>query len=414
MLISTLKLMFNTDMSLAKNQKNLLLVTIILTLIAIGFHAYLANHYYELKLGALNDKALCNINDLFNCDTVASSKFATVLSIPMGVWGLITNFIFLILLLLARFNLSDTPKVLHSYIKLLALFIAVTSIVMGGISFIFISALCLFCIITYVLSFASFALIQMTFKESFKTALGSLPTLWTSHKSYLGLVIAIPVMSYIYHDMTMESKGLADLDKIVKEKVAYWKVSPVQNFTDDGLIYQVGSSPAKVTIVEFADFRCPHCKTAAPTIHAFAKNNPDVRLIFKPFPLDGVCNSAISGGDGISCKLAASTICAEKLFQKGWAVHDGIFAAQEQFLRGGNAEETLKKVLADAKLDFDAINQCTQTNEEVATLIRNMAKEGETAKISGTPTIFVNGKLLVGGQMYPILEAAYQDAKSNP
>jgi protein-disulfide isomerase len=40
-----------------------------------------------------------------------------------------------------------------------------------------------------------------------------------------------------------------------------------------------------------------------------------------------------------------------------------------------------------------------------------MAKEGDTAKIQGTPAIFVNGRVLDRGQMIPVLEGAYRSLK---
>jgi protein-disulfide isomerase len=43
--------------------------------------------------------------------------------------------------------------------------------------------------------------------------------------------------------------------------------------------------------------------------------------------------------------------------------------------------------------------------------IRNMAKEGATAQIRGTPAVFVNNKLLEGGQLVPVLEGAYRSIK---
>jgi protein-disulfide isomerase len=50
----------------------------------------------------------------------------------------------------------------------------------------------------------------------------------------------------------------------------------------------VGPKNAKVTVVQFFDYRCPHCKAeAAPGVLAMIKKHPDVKFVFKEFPIFG-------------------------------------------------------------------------------------------------------------------------------
>lgn len=166
-----------------------------------------------------------------------------------------------------------------------------------------------------------------------------------------------------------------------------------------------------MTVVAFADFRCPHCKMAAPTLHAFTKSHPDVKLVFKPFPLDGTCNDAIkSGGDGISCGLAATVMCSEKIAQKGWAAHDYIFEKQMEITQAQNLDKNIDSVASALNIANEELKKCVK-EPSIIELVKKMAKEGETAQIQGTPTVFVNGKLLGGGQLLPVLEAAYRSIK---
>jgi len=46
-----------------------------------------------------------------------------------------------------------------------------------------------------------------------------------------------------------------------------------------------GPSGAPVTIVEFSDLQCPHCKATQPTIDKLVAEDPNVRLVFQSFPL---------------------------------------------------------------------------------------------------------------------------------
>ena len=113
---------------------------------------------------------------------------------------------------------------------------------------------------------------------------------------------------------------LNEILKMVPEKVAQWRNSQSYNFDAEIGLAMNKSSSAKATLVEFADFKCPHCKVASQTLDRFTTNNPQVHFIYKPFPLDGTCNtsSQIPKGDGSRCTLAAWTLCSEKLFKKGW------------------------------------------------------------------------------------------------
>ena len=235
--------------------------------------------------------------------------------------------------------------------------------------------------------------------------------IFVTERWVLGFAVAIPVIAFLGNIMFLESHGYSKIAKISEEKIAYWNVATVQTFDPAaGLILQKGAGDPVMTIVEFADFRCPHCKHAAPGLHAFTKSRPDVRLQFKPFPLDGTCNQAIQGGDGISCGIAAAVMCAEQQSKKGWETHDFFFDTQETVLRTPNLDQNLQAASEKLGLNLDELKKCVQ-DPAMQESIRKMAKEGATAQIRGTPTIFVNNKLLEGGHLVPVLEAAYQSLK---
>lgn len=393
-------------------KKSILNWCLLFVVAAMGVHLYLTVHYYEIKLGGAEGKSLCNVGEKFNCDTVAASSYAQVLDVPLALWGFVTHLILLGLLVLAKYNISETPKRLNQYLFGFSAVVALASVVMGSISFFALDTYCLFCIFTYILSFLTLAGVWFWTGGLQKNVGADLKALFTTHKEYLGLFVSVPVIAFIANSMFMDSYGLKDLERFKTEKVAYWSVSPQQNFDlSQGLRYQASDKPVKMTIVEFADFRCGHCKTAAPSLHAFAKSNPDVELIYKPFPLDGVCNSAITGGDGGSCKLAYAAFCAEKIEKKGWAVHDGIFAVQSDINRGANIDKELEKISQSNGINWENLKTCIDQDAEIKDAVRKMAQEGATAQIQGTPAVFVNGKLLTNGQMIPILQAVYSSLK---
>ncbi|WP_413581463.1 DsbA family protein [Bdellovibrio sp. HCB288] len=396
------------------SSKNMfLLVAVIATLIAIGFHTYLTQHFYAVKFGTLEGTSVCNVSSTFNCDTVTASKFASFLGIPMAMWGVAANLILLFLLCITRWNLTLDRDKTSRYAFLMSILVLLGSVVMGVISITSMTAYCLFCIGTYILSLISFV---GAWKGATNPTISNLTEdikdAFVSDKWFLGSLVAIPVIAFIANLMYTETKGFGDMEKISKERVGYWTMAPEQQFDNSkGLTLQMGSEPAVMTIVEFADFFCPHCKHAAPPIHSFVKGHTDVKLVFKPFPIDGTCNKAVQGGgDGVRCGLAASVFCADKIAQKGWTAHDFIFEKQAEFMGAPILDKLLDQVATATGIPADELKKCSSDTATLE-LISGMAKEGETAQIQGTPTVFVNGKLLTGGQSKPVLEEVYRAIK---
>lgn len=395
----------------SRKPKNHLLLSLIATGLAIGVHAYLTQHYYELKFGAVAGQSLCNVNELLNCDAVSVSRFASLFGIPLAMWGLMTNAVLFYFIGVSHLNLVEDKDKTLRYTLMLSGITALASIVMGAISLTLMSNICIFCIAAYLLSFIGFwGIFKSTPDITSQNLLADLKDVVTSERWVAGFLVAIPAFTFLGNAMYSHSKGYGEIEKMTQEKVAYWQVAPVQNF-DLSLGLTAPEQPrdnVKMTIVEFADFRCPHCKYAAPTLHAFLKNHPDVQLIFKPFPLDGTCNEAIKGGgDGISCGLASAVMCSEKIAKKGWAAHDYIFENQSEITQAHSLEKNIEGLASHLGLNKDQINSCIK-DPSTLELIRKMAKEGEIAQIQGTPSVFVNGKLLGAGQLLPVLESVYR------
>lgn len=397
-----------------KNKKLFLTLALLITLVAIGVHVYLTQHYFDLKAGASEGGALCNINDVMNCDAVTASSYSALWGIPMAIWGAVTNLMLLYFLLVTRFNLVQDREKTSRYAFLLSLVTVIASVVMGVISITKIGNICIFCVSAYVLSILGFGFIWLGSEDlSMANLKEDFISIFTSERWVLGFAIAIPVIAFAANLMLKESYGLGQAEKVANERIAYWLASPEQKFDlSTGLVKQVGTQEPVMTIVEFADFRCPHCKMAAPPLHAFTKAHPDVRLIFKPFPLDGTCNDAMKqgGGDGISCGLAFSVMCAEKMVQKGWAAHDFIFDNQREITMAMNLDKNLDDVSKHIGVKAEDLKACVK-DPAIQASVRDMAKEGEVAQIQGTPAIFVNGRVLNQAQALPILEAAYKSLK---
>jgi len=149
-----------------------------------------------------------------------------------------------------------------------------------------------------------------------------------------------------------------------------------------------GSESAPVTIVEFADFQCPHCKMEAPALRqAIDQFRGRAKLVFKHFPL---------GSHPLAKEAAIATVAAQAQ-GKFWEMHDLVFANQNTL-----SEADLVKYAGQIGLDVDRF-QTDRRSARAAQQVADDRKLGESLKIEGTPAVFVNGRyfhpMLFGGSV---------------
>jgi protein-disulfide isomerase/uncharacterized membrane protein len=396
--------MKNSNNTHPVSEKKVINWFIISTVLAAITHLYLTSQHYSLKLGLSSGQSICNLNATFNCDAVAASKFAAIFGIPMAVLGLIAQIVLLIFIVTIRFQLSEKTESLKKVTFFFSAFVALVSLVMGIISTFQLQTFCLFCIAAYLLSFFSLFLSYLL-QKGLSPSLSVFEPRWS-----LIMTAMIPALAWMINSMTLSNYGYDRLDTMIRDSIAEWKINPQYNFNLESGLVLGNPKTAKITIVEFADFLCPHCKTASATLDSFAHSySKDVALIFKTFPLDGSCNDVIQNkGNGVRCKLAALPICAEEAGQKGWLAHQWIFDNQENLSRVGDVENDIIDFSGKNGLDFESIKTCLSADATIEK-VKAMAAEGAQAKIQGTPTIFVNGRLLPRGQALPILQAIYKE-----
>jgi protein-disulfide isomerase len=160
-----------------------------------------------------------------------------------------------------------------------------------------------------------------------------------------------------------------------------------------------GPATAKITIVEFSDFQCPFCASAAPKALAVAAQYPnEVRLVFKQFPLDFHTNAY----------LASQASLAAHAQGKFWPLHDKMFANSRQLSR-----ENILRWAAEAGLDMNVFKAALESGKYRPVIDREL-NEGAAAGVMGTPTFFINGKRYNGPfelqALKPILDAELKGA----
>ncbi|RYZ76547.1 MAG: hypothetical protein EOP05_04705, partial [Proteobacteria bacterium] len=369
-------------------------------------HGYLYSQHLALDVGQAT-KSMCDINEVFSCSAVAASKFSTLFGIPVALWGFIANFGFLVLLGIYPLTESGREQIARRNLLIVSGAIALASVIMGVIAFTQMSQYCLFCMAAYLLSFLNFLFIWLANRKPAGNILGA-PVFSPKDLTPVVVIVIAGFLGGFVADSSMKkSSGSEGLDTQARGLVEEWKSGIVRDIkVVDPLVKGASVETAKMTIVEFADFRCIHCKHAAPVIKAFASAHPDVRVEFQPWPLDGECNASISQSNGVSCLLARVVWCAEKNKKTGWAAHDYLFELNEPPMSTAQVEAAYPAMQSLTQLSPQEMKTCADS-DEAKKVVRSQAEAGSALQIQGTPAIYANKKSLPGGQTLPVLKAAY-------
>ena len=366
---------------------------------AVGFHAYLLNLHYAVHFNSSTGPAICDLSSTWNCSTTAASSYSELLGVPMALWGIVANAAVVLLIGLHHFWGDGENKIRQSLIVLSSVVIAAASIVMGTISALAIGAICPFCVVTYALS----AITAWGAWTSYRPDSLRFGPPFTQAASLVlgGLLVGFLSDQVIADGYAKGPQGQEFLSAVVSD----WQRAPTVALIDNGpLVMGPSQDKAKMTIVEFADFRCGHCRSAAAPLKSFARANADVRFEFYTWPLDGECNPAIGQNNGASCLLARLAWCGEKLGQKGWELNENIFARFDNWRTLDNVKSGIAELAKSAGLAPMELEACSSSPEAREAIVRHAAL-GTTLGLRGTPTIFINGKQLMAEPTIPVLNA---------
>lgn len=156
-----------------------------------------------------------------------------------------------------------------------------------------------------------------------------------------------------------------------------------------------GPANAKVTVIEFFDFRCPGCKAVAHDYRALMAAHPEVRFVFKDWPI-------LDRGDDITSQYAARAALAAHQQGKYLEVYDALMTERALSI------EAVDAILAAHGVDMaraKAAIAAPDTTRHIADIHTTAA----ALRLRGTPTFFVNGKASPGidpAEIGKLIEAA--------
>lgn len=360
-------------------------------------HFFMANYPESIFEGSF-----CDVSAFFNCDSSAFSPISQFLRVPLGFFGMIIG----ALVVLGTVFPSEKFERTNTFIS----FFNVLGVVALFLYSVFISkTLCLLCTGFYIFSILSFILFcfygigrgrENIVKRLFQPSLKMLVT--------FACVTALTAYGMIqYHDAKKDAQEAVVL-RIVKEfrdlpvvgnpsfLSPYWTVRSTGFFED-----------APIQVVEFSDFTCPDCLFLTIQLNKLKEEFAGkINVVFQFFPLEGKCNNVVEKDiHPGACELSYIAAHDPALFL---AIHDEIFA---NFNAARNPEWRLE--LAQRYGVEDALHD-PATQEMIRTILNTGMEYEKTSDqyahgIRSTPTMIINGRMIIGTLPYEHLRAIFQD-----
>jgi protein-disulfide isomerase len=183
-----------------------------------------------------------------------------------------------------------------------------------------------------------------------------------------------------------------------------------------------GPANSPVTIVEFSDLECPSCKAAQPVVDRLLGDEPDVHFIFQNFPLEHIHPWAFLGATYADCVGRENNAAFWKFIESVYASQEQITALLPQ--NAANPETAMKQASPAIAKKLQELAGAAGANPQqvaacsaepaTAARVRKSLELGEALEVTGTPTLYINGRRLqnLNGIPYEVLKSMVDTAKS--
>jgi protein-disulfide isomerase len=166
-------------------------------------------------------------------------------------------------------------------------------------------------------------------------------------------------------------------DSEVTEALAKrYRAVPLKNI-DVSAAPMKGNPRGRLTLIEFADYECPHCKRFQPVLRQVVEEFPnDLKLYFKHYPLPQHTNA----------RMAAEAAVAAQKQGKFWQFQDKLWDHQDDL-----SPAEIEKVGKEAGLDMTKFRQ-DLSSDAVKARVEKDRSDGSAVGIQATPTLYINGR----------------------
>lgn len=347
---------------------------VILAIAGIAIGIYLT--YVHYKAGG----AACDVNQVFSCSKVVTSRWSEIFHIPISWLGVLTYLVILVLTIVGKYLPKNRVGANSpAYIFFISIWCVAYSLFLAGITTFVLKVYCPNCIALYFVNFGLLLCSWVWSKgiEKSRTSIliedlkWGIKNVWAwAVVSIIAVVLATSYAFFVSFQPRLNSANVKFRD------------------VDLGDFPFKGSANAPVQIVEFTDLKCPWCKATHEILNDGKAKYGDKYVVFLiHFPLDSECNekvvNTIHPG---ACKGAYASYCAQQE-GKFWEYTDYLFERQNEMW----TEETLVGYAKQLGLNENKFRECLSASSTKEFIKRNV-KIGIEVPITHTPTLFFNGE----------------------
>lgn len=308
--------------------------------------------------------SFCSLGERVDCVSVALSKYGVWLGVPLALWG----FVGFVAIGLAAWQRSR-------WLLPLTAVASVASVVLLGLSVFRIGALCLWCEAVHLTSFALFALAwqarradQVPLRAVEPAAIVLLPP--------IGVLVAIALFLPAYWG------------------VFGWKgeLPFAHGKTADGHPW-IGAREPKLTLEEFTDYSCPHCKAASNSnLMRVAKHPSELRLVRRQYP-----RTPCVPRSEVRCLAARVAVCADEQ-EKFWQADRWLFE------HSATGIPDLGEAVRDLGLDPQRLASCVE-RDSTFDYVAAEWKRAKKLRIPGTPYYAQGDEILPAAAAAALMDA---------
>lgn len=147
--------------------------------------------------------------------------------------------------------------------------------------------------------------------------------------------------------------------------------------TDPKYAHITGNEKGDITVIEFFDYNCPYCRQSLVDIEKLIKNDKNVRVVLKEYPILGEAS-----------KQASLAALASRKQNKYMEFHTALLTA-----KGRINDEQISLIAKNVGLDVDQLKKDMESEDVLESHNKNM-EVGRKLGINGTPTFIFNDQVV--------------------
>ena len=376
----------------------LTIALIICAVAGIVLSVELTHVHYKANTYADYD-AFCNMGESANCGDVATSPYSEVFGVPVAVWGFLAYLVLLGLALSGTRPHADAQlRGLPFLLFLWSVGALATTAALAAISAWLIGTFCILCGGLYVVNVAVFvlSLIHVARWGGLRPAVARDLSLVGGRPVFAGGVLvsllAVAGLLIAFYP-PLDAPEEPSVEPTPQECAS-------SAMTSDGHPFFGGPS-ARVTIEEYSDYQCGHCRKAHYLLRELIDTDAyreQVRLVHRHFPLDQACHPRLRRPFHTrACDASRAAICAGHQ-GRFWEYNDKLFAHFQA--RGRLPASAIAGFAAEIGLDAEQFRACL-VDPRTESELRGDLRDGLGWVKRGTPFFVINGETFVEGVRQP-------------